>query len=88
MITVEYTRRFLRDFSRLPSELQVEVIEKIQLFGNPRNHQVLRVHKLHGAFTGKMSFSVNYRFRIIFEYTGGKKKVAALITVGDHDIYK
>ena len=87
MITVEYTRRFLRDFARLPPELQEEVLEKVKLFKNPRNHQRLRVHKLHGDLMGKMSFSISYRLRIIFEYIGKQRKIAALITVGDHSIY-
>ena len=87
MIRVEYTRRFVRDVSKLPPTLQEDVYDKIELFKNPRNHTRLRVHKLHGSLQGRLSFSINYRFRIIFEYLNSKKDAAAFITLGDHSIY-
>ena len=88
MINVSYTRRFLRDLNKLEPALQEEVIEKIELFRVTKNHVQLRIHKLHGELEGRLSFAVNYRFRVIFEYIDKRKKEVILITVGDHDIYK
>lgn len=85
-ITVKYTPEFLRLYSKLEVALQEEVKEKIILFKNRGNHKLLKVHKLHGRLGDRYSFSVNYKFRIAFRYTD--KKTAALMTVGDHDIYK
>ena len=87
MISVEYTRRFLRDFSKLQTALQEEVLEKIALFKERANHRGLRVHKLQGRFAGHWSFSVNYAYRIMFDFVGKRKDSVLLLVVGDHSIY-
>ncbi len=76
---------FMKQFRALEDELREEVRIKIELFKNPINHERLKVHKLHGKLQGCYSFSVNYRFRVVFEYVS-KNEVAMLYT-GDHDIY-
>ena len=48
MITVAYKVTFVRQFDALEEGLQNEVLEKIELFKNPKNHKQLKVHKLHG----------------------------------------
>lgn len=81
-----YSPSFIRQFSKLEKDLQEEVVEKIELFQeNPKNRQ-LKVHKLKGRLKGRYSFSVNYKTRIVFLYTS--KREAALLAVGDHDVYK
>ncbi len=77
---------FLRQMNRLEDDLVSEVHEKIALFKDIRNHTSLKVHKLHGPLSGWWSFSVNYRTRIVFRYDS--KKVAVLLAIGDHDVYK
>ena len=67
-------------------KLQEEIKEKIAVFGDRANHDALKVHKLHGRLAGRWAFSVNYRFRVVFAYEA--KDVAALLTVGDHDVYQ
>lgn len=85
MIEVYYKPTFIKKFHSLEKSLQVEVLEKIELFKSPPNHKQLKVHKLHAKMKGFFSFSVNYRTRIIFEY--GSRKRADLLTIGDHEIY-
>jgi len=50
----------------------------------------LRLFPLHpyelGCMEGFLSFSVNYRYRIVFQWEN--RKTAVLLTVGDHDVYK
>ena len=70
----------------LEAALVAEVLEKIELFKAPENHEALKVHKLKGKFSDCYSFSVNYKFRIVFEYSG--KRQATLLLVGDHDVYR
>ena len=86
MLGIIYAPRFARRFRHLPEALQEEAAEKIRLFRDKKNHAQLRVHKLHGEFKGCFSFSVNYRTRIVFEYVS--KKEAALLAIGDHDVYE
>ncbi|MEK7531546.1 MAG: type II toxin-antitoxin system RelE/ParE family toxin [Patescibacteria group bacterium] len=82
---ISYAPVFIRQYNKLDGELQNEIVEKIELFRKKENHKLLRVHKLKGNLLGSFSFSVNYRFRIIFEYLS--KNEAVLLLVGDHEIY-
>ena len=47
---------------------------------------MLKVHKLNGKFEDYSSFSVNYKFRIVFRYIS--KNEVLFTDMGDHDIYK
>lgn len=85
MIGLIYAPRFVRQFKRLPKELQEETFQKIELFRNIKNHAILKVHKLHGKFSSSYSFSVNYKTRVVFDYVS--KTEVALLSIGDHDIY-
>lgn len=83
---IAYTPQFRRQFKKLTSALQEEVLEKIELFEDAKNHEKLRVHILKGALAGRMSFSVNYRYRIIFIWEV-KNRSVILLTIGDHSVY-
>lgn len=87
MIEVIFSKRFLRQFEKLEYGLQEEIREKIKLFEDTSNHKLLNVHKLKGEMKRQHSFSVNYKTRIVFEYTSLKKE-AVLLVVGDHAVYK
>lgn len=83
---ISYAPFFIRQFGAFEDDLQDEIIEKIELFKDRKNHRRLRLHKLKGQLLGRYSFSVNYRFRIIFAYIS--RDSAVLLAVGDHDVYK
>jgi len=80
---IEYSRRFIRTFSKIEAALQGEVVEKVELLKKSTNHRRLKVHKLTGKLKGIWSFSVNYRIRITFAKP--RKNVIVLETVGTHD---
>ena len=88
MIRVRFTFSFIKHLKHLEKDLFSEVLEKIELFKNPKNHPLLKVHKLHGRLSDFYSCSVNYKTRIVFEYGTKNKKEAWLHFVGDHDVYK
>lgn len=88
MLDIEYAPRFIREYNALETRLREEVKEKLVLFKDPKNHRALRVHPLKGRMTGRCSFSVNYRYRIVFAYVGKRKDHVAILTVGDHSIYE
>jgi proteic killer suppression protein len=83
MIQIIYAPKFIRMYKGLEPALKEEVREKISLFMNENNHSSLKVHKLKGDLRGCYSFSVNYKFRIIFEYEN--KKVVNFLSIGSHD---
>lgn len=86
MIEILYKPAFVRQYRKLPDALRVEVKEKIELFSEDPKHAHLKTHKLKGPLQGYWSFSVNYAYRIVFEFVS--KKTAVLLTVGDHDVYR
>ena len=85
MMVVLFTPSFLRQLKSLEITLQEEVIEKVELFKDIKNHRELKVHKLKGRLKGRWSFSVNYHFRIVFSYIS--KREAIMLAVGDHSVY-
>ena len=82
---VHFKPTFIKKFKRLEIALQEEVLEKIELFKDEKNHKQLKVHKLNGVLSGRYSFSVNYQTRIVFSYLS--KNEAVLLVVGDHEVY-
>lgn len=86
MVPVFYKPTFIRQYKKLSSALQLEVKEKTELFRKDPKHSFLKTHKLKGKLKGFWSFSVNYEYRIVFQYES--KNGVALLAVGTHDIYK
>ncbi len=80
-----YKPSFIKDFNALEKSLQDEVVFKIELFKQIKNHKQLNVHKLHGRLKNFHSFSVNYKYRIVFERRG--KNEIHFLEVGDHNLY-
>ena len=83
---IVYKAKFVRIYKKLPLALKNEVKEKIELFTQDPNHPQLKTHKLKGKLSGKWSFSVNYKDRVIFQYEEENK--IALISFGDHSVYQ
>ncbi len=86
MLKISYTPSFVRRFTSLEDGLQEEVLEKIEIFKDIANNKQLKVHKLKGSLSGRYSFSVNYKTRIVF--TRLAKNEVVFLTIGDHGIYK
>ena len=76
---------FVKKFNRLETALREEVLEKIEMFKDEKNHKQLKVHKLNGVLSGRYSFSVNYKTRVVFSYLS--KTEAVLLSIGDHEVY-
>ena len=83
---ISYKPSFVREFKKLPNELQEEALERIDLFKNVKNHKKLKVHKLKGRLKGFHSFSVTYSHRIVFSYES--KEEIVFLAIGDHSVYK
>ncbi len=86
MLKILYKPTFVRQYKKLSPALQEEIKEKISLFQEDPKHPFLKTHKLKGPLKDFFSFSVNYEYRIIFQYES--KNQATLLAVGNHDIYK
>ena len=86
MIEISFKPSFVRQAKNLEKALWQELVEKIELLKDAKNHENLKVHKLHGTLSECYSFSVNYKIRVVFEYA--TKNEIVLLAVGDHDVYK
>jgi mRNA-degrading endonuclease YafQ of YafQ-DinJ toxin-antitoxin module len=86
MITVSYKPSFIKKVRHLDVELYKELLDRIELLKDDRNHNLLKVHKLHGHFKDCYSFSVDYRIRVIFQYES--KNEIVLLSIGDHEVYR
>ena len=83
---VGYTTSFIRQFKSLTPEIKEAAHEAIEAFEDRKNHARLKVHKLKEHLRGSYAFSIDYRLRIVFDYS--KPDKAVLHTMGDHDVYQ
>ena len=82
---VVFLPKAIKQYSKLPNELQEEIEEVIGFLSDSLNHERLKVHKLHGILKNFYSARVNYEYRVIFTYDGSLLVVSL---IGDHSIYK
>ncbi len=85
MITIGFTPEFLRRLKKLAPQLQELAFERINQFKERISHRRLEVHKLHGKYAGFFGFSIDNKYRIMFEWISSNE--ARLHTIGDHSIY-
>ena len=83
---IYYSSKFEREYAKLPKEIKVLAEEKETMFRKTPFAPKLNAHKLHGPFRKYWAFSIDEKYRIIFEFA--KKDVAWFHSVGDHSIYR
>ncbi len=83
---VRYSRRFVRQLSRLPLRIVREAQTKENIFKKDSCDSRLRTHKLHGRDAGAWAFSVDHSYRVKFIFVGEGEVV--FLEVGTHDIYQ
>mgnify|MGYP001586412049 CR=1 FL=1 len=82
-----YSSKFAREYKKLPDSVKDIGEEQEEIFRvNPFDPK-LKTHKLQGKLRGFLSFSIGYKYRIIFEFAK-KEDVVYFHSVGDHDIYE
>ena len=86
MIQINYSKKFIRQYSKHERNLQLEIKVKVEIFKNTKNHKSLKVHKLHGKWKNYYSFNINYKDIIMFKYID--KNSVILMALGDHSIYE
>ncbi len=82
-----YSSKFAREYKRLPKEIKDLAEEQEIIFRKNPFNPTLKTHKLKGKFAGFLSFSIGYKYRIIFEFSKDKKTIY-FHAVGDHDVYQ
>jgi len=83
---IKYSPKFERDYKKLPGKIKDLIEENEKIFLKNPFDKKLKTHKLSGKLKGFWAFSVDYEYRIIFEFVD--KNTACLHFVGTHRIYK
>ncbi|PIQ79010.1 hypothetical protein COV81_03540 [Candidatus Peregrinibacteria bacterium CG11_big_fil_rev_8_21_14_0_20_41_10] len=82
---IYYSSHFGKAFRTLPLVAQKQAIQKENIFRTNCFDKSLKTHKLKGKLDNYWAFSINYSYRILFEFTA--KNEVAFIDIGTHSIY-
>jgi len=82
---VFYHPRFKDSYRQMSDVVQRKAEQKERIFRADPFDRRLRTHKLHGRLKKQWSFSVDERYRILFEFDGAD---VIFLDVGDHEIYR
>ena len=83
---IYYSSKFEREYKGLPEGIKKIAEEKENMFRKKPFDPRLDTHKLHGRFKEYWAFSIDNKYRIIFEFA--EKDVIWFHSVGDHSIYQ
>lgn len=81
-----YSAKFEKEYRKLSPQVKKIAENKEQIFRKNPFDLKLKTHKLKGDLDGFLSFSINQKYRIIFEFVSSDK--VWFHSVGDHSIYK
>ena len=80
-----YSSQFLRKYKQLPEEIREKLKKRGKIFHKNPFDSRLKTHKLQGELHEFWSFSVDFKYRVIFKFDG--KSVAKFYNIGGHSIY-
>ena len=80
-----YSPNFARSYKKLPEKIKILAEKKEKIFRKNPFDKSLETHKLHGRLKDFWAFSINYQYRIIFDFAD--ENAVHFHTVGKHDIY-
>ena len=83
---IYYSSKFYKEYKKLPKEIKIQAEKQEKIFRQDPFNPKLKTHHLTGKLKKYWSFSINYQYRIIFEFA--KEDVVWFHSIGTHDIYK
>ncbi|MYB40010.1 hypothetical protein F4X86_01775 [Candidatus Saccharibacteria bacterium] len=82
-MTVRYSRRFRKQFQKLPVKTQLQFERRFNLFLADPRHPMLNIHALSGKYDQSLSMSVSGDVRAIFERQKDRAEIL-LLAIGTH----
>jgi len=80
-----YLPKFTKQYKKLPNKIKkLSEIKEIIFRNNPFDPK-LKNHKLQGRLNGFCAFSINYQYRIIFDFADDG--IVRFYSIGSHKIY-
>lgn len=83
---IYYSPNFALRYKKLSKEVKLDAERHEIVFRKDWKDPVLATHKLKGRLVGFWAFSINNRYRIIFEFIS--EDTVHFHTIGDHSIYR
>jgi len=83
---IYYSSKFAKEYRRLPKKIKLLAEKKEIVFRKDPFDPRLNTHKLSGKLKVYYSFSIDFQYRIIFEFA--QKDVIWFHSVGTHEIYR
>lgn len=81
-----YSTKFGKEYKKLPRKVKLLAERKEKFFRKDPFGPALKTHKLSGKLKDFYSFSINYQYRIIFEFKNNEE--IWFHSVGTHEIYR
>jgi addiction module RelE/StbE family toxin len=85
-VKIYYSPKFAKEYKKLPLKIKLLAEKKETIFRKDPKTKSLKTHKLTGRLKNYYAFSIDYQYRIIFEFVS--KKEVWFLSVGTHEIYK
>lgn len=82
---ITYSSHFAKAFKALPKKIKGQAIQREKIFRKDCFDTRLKSHKLKGKLIKYWSFSINYSYRILFEFQDNGE--VSFIDIGTHSIY-
>lgn len=82
---IYYSTKFAKEYKKLPKKIKLAAEKKEKLFRENPYYPQLKTHKLTGKLKDYWSFSIDYQYRIIFEFAD--KNIIWFHSIGTHGIY-
>jgi mRNA-degrading endonuclease YafQ of YafQ-DinJ toxin-antitoxin module len=82
---IYYSSKFAKEYRKLPTKIKPKAEKRENVFRKNPFDPRLKTHKLSGILAGYLAFSVDYQYRIIFEFKN--EQTVWFHAVGTHEIY-
>ena len=86
-MTIYTYARYRRSLRRLDPQIRKVAQAQIALFRRDAFDPRLDTHRLHGKLKNQWSFSVDVRYRILFEFINDARDEAVFLDIGTHALY-
>ena len=81
-----YSSSFARKYKKLSDQIKNIAEKQEKIFRQNPFDPRLKTHKLHGKLKNFYSFSIGYKYRIVFEFAN--KNTIYFHSVGTHSVYQ
>jgi addiction module RelE/StbE family toxin len=85
-VEIQYLPKFLRQYQKIPSKIKIKAEKQETIFRKNPFDPRLKTHHLTGKLKEFWSFSIDYQYRIIFQFVD--ENIVWFYLIGTHAIYK